>query len=61
MTNRDMKNYRANESEAVHLTRLSTYLIFTVFVAVIGWIQDRDSHPFNNVENVNHAQKRAGN
>lgn len=42
MTNRDMKNYRAQEG--VHLTRLTTYLIITVLVAVLSWMTERDSY-----------------
>ena len=47
MINRDMKNYRAPES--VHLTRLSTYLIIAVLVAVLAWATERDNHLFNTV------------
>lgn len=42
---RDYKNYRA--PECVHITRMTTYLIIAVLLAVLGYMQDRDSHPFN--------------
>ena len=42
MTNRDMKNYRAQEG--VHLTRFTTYLIIAVLIAVLAWTTERDSY-----------------
>lgn len=50
MTNRDMKNYRAQEG--VHVTRATTILIIFSLLALFAWMSERDSHPFNDVKYV---------
>ena len=46
----DMKHFRAQES--VHVTRMTTYLIVAVLLAVLSWMFERDNHPFNDLHYV---------
>lgn len=46
----DYKNYRSQESEDVHVTRLVTYLIVALLIALLSFMTERDGHPFNEQE-----------
>lgn len=54
---RDYKHYKAQEG--AHLTRMATYLVVAVTVALFAWLTERDGHPFHDVKYVQQVEVRS--